>query len=519
MIVIYNVILFLTCVLSSLNKTSGWSHNDERLIRRQILQLSEYDRLTRPEETTVVKVALNLLTINYIDIKTQKLSCTGWLTVIWYPELFIDNSLADVHILNDDNLQCRVTHKGSVFWEIPRIFVTHCEIDITYFPYDSQSCVIEVTSWAYSTKAQILKHLRTQVNTKELVQNGEWTYKFSHLSSKNITEEQVDGTSFSLSQLDFVIVLERRPLHYVTTIILPTVIITYLSVIVFILPTQSGEKSSYTLTVFLALAVLLTFIQDLMPPTALHVSYLCLNKTSEYDRLTRPEETTVVKVALNLLTINYIDIKTQKLSCTGWLTVIWYPELFIDNSLADVHILNDDNLQCRVTHKGSVFWEIPRIFVTHCEIDITYFPYDSQSCVIEVTSWAYSTKAQILKHLRTQVNTKELVQNGEWTYKFSHLSSKNITEEQVDGTSFSLSQLDFVINDVHCIMLPPSFTYSYYYLFVSNCLHPTNTVRRKIQLYVNCILALAVLLTFIQDLMPPTALHVSYLCKYFIMNN
>ncbi|KAJ8318133.1 hypothetical protein KUTeg_003224 [Tegillarca granosa] len=180
-----------------------WSSGDEKFIRETIFSKTNYDYLTRPMEVTNVSVALNLLAINTLhpldtstdlkDIKTQHLSCTGWLSMewidsrltwnmtsgteskyvfaknkeIWFPEIFVDNSLADVNVINNDDLLYKVRFDGSVVWEIPRIFTTYCEVDITYFPFDTQTCTIELTSWAYNTNQVILNHFHDHINTED----------------------------------------------------------------------------------------------------------------------------------------------------------------------------------------------------------------------------------------------------------------------------------------------------------------------------------------------------------------
>ncbi|KAL5006172.1 hypothetical protein ScPMuIL_017330 [Solemya velum] len=88
------------------------------------------------------------------------------------------------------------------------------------------------------------------------------------------TTETVGSTTESFSQLDFILIMQRRSTFYVLNTILPVILSSYLSLAVFLLPADSGEKVSYALTVLLALAVLLTLIADMLPSTSLHVSVL-----------------------------------------------------------------------------------------------------------------------------------------------------------------------------------------------------------------------------------------------------
>ena len=42
-----------------------------------------------------------------------------------------------------------VNHDGRVHWEPGGVFTTTCDIDIRYFPFDDQSCPIQIGAWAY----------------------------------------------------------------------------------------------------------------------------------------------------------------------------------------------------------------------------------------------------------------------------------------------------------------------------------------------------------------------------------
>lgn len=106
-------------------------------------------------------------------------------------------------------------------------------------------------------------------------EHGEFIYKGSTVSSSELTETKTSGLVERFAQLTFTMTLERRPNYYVTSIILPVSLTQYLMVLVFVLPVDSGEKIGFSLTVLLALAVLLTLILDNMPSTALFTSYLC----------------------------------------------------------------------------------------------------------------------------------------------------------------------------------------------------------------------------------------------------
>lgn len=142
-------------------------------------------------------------------------------------------------------------------------------MDVTYFPYDSQSCDIEVASWGFHTEAVQLIFLKTNLNLQDYRTNGE----FDLVATSQHTSELIeDGLAYS--ELLFRIVFERLPGHYIMSVIFPVIVTAVLTSVTFILPVESGEKVGYILTVLLALAVLLTLFADNMPTTSKHTSVL-----------------------------------------------------------------------------------------------------------------------------------------------------------------------------------------------------------------------------------------------------
>ena len=38
------------------------------------------------------------------------------------------------------------------------LFETHCEVDITYYPFDQQKCAVDIASWGYHEDEVIVEH-------------------------------------------------------------------------------------------------------------------------------------------------------------------------------------------------------------------------------------------------------------------------------------------------------------------------------------------------------------------------
>lgn len=78
------------------------------------------------------------------------------------------------------------------------------------------------------------------------------------------TSYRVDWESGEASVV-FSLKMKRKPLYVLLSVIMPIIMLAVLNIFVFVLPCESGEKSGYAITVFLAFAVFLTIISSTFP--------------------------------------------------------------------------------------------------------------------------------------------------------------------------------------------------------------------------------------------------------------
>lgn len=180
--------------------------------------------------------------------------------------------------LGHDEIFFKVKHNGEVRWEPPGLYVTHCDFNVVYYPFDYQMCSIEVLSFAFTNKAVAFNSVSE--SSKNLKKNGEWVLHSLRGNTQNLTE---NGEEFS--QVEFKVILKRLSRYYVNNVVYPVVVISLLTNVVFLVPAESGCKISYILTVLLTQAVLLTLIGNSMPTTSIQIPIIgkTNNMTFLYD--------------------------------------------------------------------------------------------------------------------------------------------------------------------------------------------------------------------------------------------
>lgn len=154
---------------------------------------------------------------------------------------------------------------GLVYWLPPAIYKSSCKIQVKHFPFDRQNCTLKFRSWTYDyTEIDLV--LRARMATMDdFTPSGEWD--ILALPGRR-TVNPSDPTYVDITY-DFLI--QRKPLFYTINLLIPCVLITALAILVFYLPSDSGEKITLCVSVLLALTVFLLLISKIVPPTSLDV--------------------------------------------------------------------------------------------------------------------------------------------------------------------------------------------------------------------------------------------------------
>jgi len=287
--------------------------------------LAGYNKLVRPvknvTDPVTVKFKLKLSQLIDVNLRNQIMTTNLWVEQFWYdhklvwePEEFggVDMLhvpsthiwLPDIVLYNnaDGNFEVTLATKATLYnnglveWKPPAIYHSSCEMDVEYFPFDEQTCVMKFGSWTYDGFQVDLRHqdaaekhkdervrvksdkevrapdiVEIGIDLKEFYKSVEWDI-LGVPASRNVKFYTCCDEPYL--DITFNITMRRKTLFYTVNLIIPCMGISFLTVLVFYLPSDSGEKVSLSISILLSLTVFFLLLAEIIPPTSLVVPLL-----------------------------------------------------------------------------------------------------------------------------------------------------------------------------------------------------------------------------------------------------
>ncbi|MEE6508921.1 hypothetical protein FKM82_023419 [Ascaphus truei] len=274
-------------LLGSLCITAVLCHNEEEKLLNDLMH--NYNRNLRPAEHDgdIIRVSLKLTLTNLISLQWSD-KRLRWNpadhhgisrmrippTMVWLPDVGLENNVDGTFdiALGTNTL---VSPDGSMYWLPPAIYRSACLVAVAYFPFDWQNCSMVFQSQTYS--ANEIEMLLTVedgqtiewivIDPEAFTENGEWAIK--HMPAKKITNHRLTPDDVNYQEIVFYLIIQRKPLFYIINIIVPCVLISSVSVLVYFLPAKAGgQKCTVSINILLAQTVFLFLIAQKIPETS-----------------------------------------------------------------------------------------------------------------------------------------------------------------------------------------------------------------------------------------------------------
>ncbi|PAA85942.1 hypothetical protein BOX15_Mlig005119g9, partial [Macrostomum lignano] len=313
--------VLLTLLLATWAALLGWQaahckqnesialSDEKTLIKKILLDYKTAGVDGRPVQNTTdvvtVQFGLGLIQILDLDEKNQVLTIKVWSRFswtdqllqwnatqyngvsevriptrdVWTPDIVLYN-YADERLKEQREVMIVTNHTGRVIWIPPAIYKSTCQVDITNFPFDQQSCHLKFGSWTYDgfkLDIQFYQN-KSNISTDDYIQSNEW-HIVALPATRNVKFYPCCNEPYP--DLTFFLFLKRNPEFFAYLLVLPCVLLSSLTLVIFWLPPESPAKMLLGMNIFVAFFLLLLLLAESTPSASTSVPYIgfyyCLN--------------------------------------------------------------------------------------------------------------------------------------------------------------------------------------------------------------------------------------------------
>ncbi|MEQ2313690.1 Neuronal acetylcholine receptor subunit alpha-2 [Ameca splendens] len=317
------------------------SHAEDDLFKTLF---SGYNKWSRPvpniSDVVIVKFGLSIAQLIDVDEKNQMMTTNVWLKqewndyklrwrpsdydnvtsirvpseLIWVPDIVLYNN-ADGEFAVTHMTKAHLFYTGKVRWVPPAIYKSSCSIDVTFFPFDQQNCKMKFGSWTYDKAKIDLEQIENTVDLNNYWESGEWAI-INAVGTYNT--KKYDCCHEIYPDITYFFIIRRLPLFYTINLIIPCLLISCLTVLVFYLPSDCGEKITLCISVLLSLTVFLLLITEIIPSTSLVIPLI-----GEYLLFTMIFVTLSIVITVFVLNVHHRSPSTHKMPR-------WVHSVFLD---------------------------------------------------------------------------------------------------------------------------------------------------------------------------------------------
>ena len=178
---------------------------------------------------------------------------------VWVPNLALTSASEEMESLGQNWNVVRYFDDGDAYKLAADVFKSTCSVNVKNYPFDIQECVTSFNVLGYSSRELFLTPLEKKVDMSIYMNNPFWDIVGSSAGTSDL------GGGL---QIDFTFRIQRKSSYIVLNVILPILFLCLINVLVFLLPAESGERTGFSTTVLLSIAVFMIIVSDTLPKTS-----------------------------------------------------------------------------------------------------------------------------------------------------------------------------------------------------------------------------------------------------------
>jgi len=237
-----------------------------------LVQILDFDEQNNKLETLVWKKMFwcdELLTWNPVEYHNlTQVELQPSEAMLWVPDVILTNNVGSAQVETwQKNTMLTIEHDGTVHWSPPVKYVASCPVDMTEYPFDVQECEMVFGSWSYDVTQLDVNFLysKPEIELDQYNKNSEWEL-LETTALRNVVIYPCCPHPYA--DLTYRLTLKRRVTFHMRLFLIPTAILSILSMGIFWIPPNRPDRSAYGLTLFSSFFLLLILVVNSTPPTS-----------------------------------------------------------------------------------------------------------------------------------------------------------------------------------------------------------------------------------------------------------
>ncbi|KAH9389094.1 hypothetical protein TYRP_008448 [Tyrophagus putrescentiae] len=263
------------------------NQNHVKALRKELFQTRGYDIMARPvlnySHPINVSIYLDINYIKQLDVVTNVLESEGWIRLSWSDENLKWDSekyggLSDIRVRIDEvfrpditiinsveaqNVIRSTTHSDLILWNSGEIFwmpaismKTICDVDLTNWPFDRQTCLYRFASWTYDGNSLELHNASEHIDLNSFVENAEW----APVDSRCEYKMHIYDESSHYPEVIYYLTIERKATIYRYTVYLPVLCASLLNLMSLFLDIRCELRFHLSSLSFVTLLLVLLYL-------------------------------------------------------------------------------------------------------------------------------------------------------------------------------------------------------------------------------------------------------------------
>ncbi|XP_060594246.1 proton-gated ion channel subunit pbo-5-like [Ruditapes philippinarum] len=189
----------------------------------------------------------------------------------WKPEISLTDGPAneDTSIYGSGFYPAWATYKGLVMIIAAGSYKTKCIVDTQFYPFDMHSCYFQFIVSNHDSTELVISSPSPDIHLSDFKENGEWEVKSTDTNVMLVKEKNIDSVGIPMYKSSFL--LKRRSKFEMINSLTPIMFMLFLNIATCFVRPESGERTTFAITLYLALVFAATALTETIPRNSLKI--------------------------------------------------------------------------------------------------------------------------------------------------------------------------------------------------------------------------------------------------------